>query len=90
MNYVDVQPPTNSETKDIDSEDMNYHIDLSKEVQHVMSRVSDWEIDDYVAVQYESLWYPGKIISMDDDMFKVSCLEYVDKFTHVNITQPIT
>ena len=44
----------------IDEDDNIYYVDLSKEVQEVMSLVSDWDIDDYAAVRYESLWYPGK------------------------------
>ena len=69
----------------IDEDDNIYYVDLSKEVQEVMSLVSDWDIDNYVAVRYESLWYPGKIIGVnEDDLFEISCFEYVDTFERSN------
>ena len=69
----------------IDEDDNIYYVDLSKEVQEVMSLVSDWDIDDYVAVRYESLWYPGKIIGVnEDDSFEISCFEYVVTFERSN------
>ena len=44
----------------------------------VMSKVCDWEVNDYVAVQYDARWYPGVISSINDDEFEVTCMKYVN------------
>ena len=72
---------------DEDVQEDEMFIDLGQEAMEVMGVVSDWNIDDYVAVKkrYLGKWYPGQITNInEDDTIKVSCLEYVNKIETSN------
>lgn len=69
--------------EDIQEEEM-FH-DLGHEVMGVMGVISDWCIEDYVAVIYLKQWYPGKVTKVNEDgTIEVSCLEYIDKIEFSN------
>ena len=36
-----------------------------------------FEEDDWVIVNYENAWYPGKVVGIADDSATVKCLEFV-------------
>ena len=45
----------------LDEPNENYEEDLSKEAQGIINTLSPWKIDEWVAVLYNSSWYPGVI-----------------------------
>ena len=43
--------------------------------------ITEWEVDDYVAILYDEDWYPGQVTQVNDDgSVDVKCMKYVDKF----------
>ena len=74
-----------NETSSGESIDDDYAIDLGNEVHKVLSEIADREAGVYVAVRYDDLWFPGRILSVHDDgSVDVMCMEYVDKFNLTN------
>ena len=68
-----------------EEDDNEFHIDLTEEANAIISEIMDWDIGDYVAVRYNSTWFPGVICSVcDDGAVNVSCMEYVDESSKLN------
>ena len=59
--------------KELDMEEDTLQEEIFSEAIQVLGDISDWEVGDYVAVQYNRLWYPGVIFTILDDKFTVSC-----------------
>ena len=75
-------PEAEDELQDDDEET---YIDIVGEVRDGLAIISDWSVDDYVAVRYDRRWYPGKINNINDDgTIAVSCFEFVDKVEYTN------
>ena len=45
----------------IDEPDEDYEEELSKEAADIINALNLWKIDEWVAVLYDSTWYPGVI-----------------------------
>ena len=45
----------------LDERNENYEEDLSKETENIINTLSPWKIGEWVAVLYNSSWYPGVI-----------------------------
>ena len=45
----------------IDEPDKVYGEELSKEAADIINALNSWKIDEWVAVLYNSTWYPGVI-----------------------------
>ena len=45
----------------LDEPNENYEEDLSKEAEDIINTLNPWKVDEWVAVLYNSSWYPGAI-----------------------------
>ncbi len=93
MEEVERSSDEENEEKDEEAEstssnelnDDAYYTELSSEAARVMRDISDWDVDDYVVVRYNQSWYSGIITeSLDDGTFRISCMEFVNKFERDN------
>ena len=83
------QNETSEELYDPDPEENNNQhtsmIDIAQEANQVFNAIAEWNVGDYVAVKYETQWFPGKIMMIHDDgALDVSCMKYVDPFNRSN------
>lgn len=54
-------------------------MDILNETNRVLSELSDWNTGDYVAVNFQGQWFPGKICAVHEDgSADVVCMKYVD------------
>ena len=88
QNYSN-DPSAEIGTEDISEEDgesdENDRVsELRGEIDEIIHSLDDWQVDDFVALRYETVWYPGKIIEMDDEMYLVSRMEYADNTSSTN------
>ena len=72
-------PIPESESEVPSEEDDSYVTQLNEEVSDIIKNIEDWDVNDYVAVRYDSMWYPGIITKVLESAYEVSCMEYVDK-----------
>ena len=60
-------------------------MDALKEANRVLSDLSDWNANDYVAVRYNAQWFPGIIRNVHEDgTTEVACMKYVDVLQNEN------
>ena len=64
------QNETNEELYDQDPEENNNQhtsmIDIAQEANQVFNIIAEWNVGDYVAVKYETQWFPGKVMMIHE------------------------